>query len=197
MGLRIHFPALLLWCAFLSVLSFIFVILIPLSGWGWTSSLEAAGCRPLGWCREEVERPHGESRVERVSMQRLLLCQRDGLDSCQDLRTWDDVTVKVLVDDAVYVGRGVLLSDGARGRELHYLKIAGQRGSERGSLYCAYSGGVGGGLPPAVRELAVGSPVLFTAELRWEPDSDRFRTYDEFGDPSCQLGLLDGRPWRR
>ena len=187
------------WLLFGWLFSFVFlacavVVFLPLTGWGWTSAIEPLGCRPLGWCME-LE-PVVVSRVENVSIRHLVGCQSEGLDGCADLLSGDGTMVKVLIVDGRYVDSGILLSRGERGRELRYLTLGADGASDSaGVFYCAYAAKDEGDLSGLIADLPVGSPMFVTAELRWSDDSALFEPYDGRGDPSCWLGLVNGRPW--
>lgn len=126
-------------------------------------------------------------------MWRLLECQRYGLSRCEDLRTLENSTVQVIVSDAFWAGGGMLLSEGLAGRDLRYVELVSEYGSSYGSFFCAYGDDEVSELAAAVEASPNGAAVLFTAELRWGSGSSLFRTYDDRGDPACQMRLLDGK----
>ena len=192
--MRVNFWLLFGWLSAFVLLACVVVLFVPLTGWGWTSAIEPLGCRPLGWCVEPELVP--KLRVEEVSIRRLVACQSAGLDGCADLLSWHGARVRILIVDGRYVGNGILLSRGERGRELRYLALGADGPSDvAGVFYCSYAGKDEGDLSGLIADLPVGAPMFVTAELRWSDDSALFEPYDVRGDPSCWLVLVNGRLW--
>ena len=191
MGLRVNVFILIGWLFAVAVVGYAALVLLPLTGAEVFRGLEGAGCRPLSLCVDEPVLPP-ETRVEFVEMRRMLDCQRYGAGECTDLLTQDESVVHVFVSDAYYEDSGIVLSEGAFGRELRYLELISRYGSEYGSFYCAYGDGP---VTDEVAALSVGDSVVFTANLRVLPGFSQFRTYDADGNPGCVLKLLDGKPW--
>ena len=194
MGMKVDVKVLAGWVFCLSLVGVLLLVFVPFIGWNWTGDVGRAICEPFSLCREADVAP-AVARLEGVGIDHLLDCQLHGLERCEGLRTTGDSTVKVLVSGGLYGGDGLLLSEGFSGRELQYMELVSQRGAEYGALYCAYGSGSLEELSPVIRDLPEGALVLVTAELRWGPDSKRFITYDDDGDPACRLVLLDGSRW--
>ena len=132
-------------------------------------------------------------RVEAVSIERVLACQRDGMDQCALLRNGQGGEVITLVEGGLYHDTGVVIAGGSGGARLRYLGLVGAGGIDDGVFYCSFDRVLGEAEPGWWDEVAAGAIVLASAQLWWDEGDELVRSYSYFGEPTCRVLMVDGR----